>query len=292
MDEILKPLLESEVLSAEVKQQIAEAFQAKLVAEQTRIETEVSTRLTEEFVKAREELVDALDAMLEEQVTKEFNELHHDIEQFRDLEVELAEKLIEEKEQLAIRFGQDMDELVDKLDMFLEQRVDAEFEELRDEIAEVKRLNVGKKMLEAFGAEYKKLHREDTSKVERELAEAQDKLADAQKRIVSMEKSRLEESRQAKMDELLKPLSGTTREQMRLILASVKTEKLEESYSVYLGRILKEAGTQAAPVIVEDKQATRAARIITGNEAQQEQTEQVNESVSGLTRLRQLAGLV
>lgn len=303
MDEILKKLLESDLLSEETKATLTEQFKsavdAYLVEQRTQLETEVNARLTEEFVKAREELVESLNTKLDEMVKSEFDELKGDIEQYRDLEVEFAEKLVEEKEQLAVRFGEEMEELVNKLDMFLEQRVDAEFDELKEDITEVKKLELGRKIVEAFGVEYKKIFKEDTSKTERELAEALDKLADAQKRLTDIDRQRVTEARQNKLDELLAPLSGTTREQMKLILNNVSTEKLDEAYKVYLARVLKES-TVAAPSVPAAKPTAQVkaplveSKVVTGNEVEAEETQAITESTepsSALSRMRKLAGL-
>lgn len=300
MDEILAKLLESDLLSEETKASLTEQFkaatQAYLAEERAKLETEVNARLTEEFVKAREELVEQLNTKLDEMAKAEFDELKGDIEQFRDLEVELAEKLVEEKEQLAVRFGEEMNELVDKLDIFLEQRVDAEFEELKEDIAEVKKLELGRKIVEAFGVEYKKIFKDDTSKTEQELAEAKDKLADATRRLAEIEKQRVAEARQSKMDELLAPLTGTTREQMKLILNNVTTEKLDEAYKVYLSRVLKESAAPAsvaAPAAPATEKLTEG-KAVTGNEGEAEETQAVatpDPSTAALTRMRKLAGL-
>lgn len=302
MDEILKKLLESDLLSEETKATLTEQFKtavdAYLAEERVKLETEVNARLTEEFVKAREELVESLNSKLDEVVKSEFDELKGDIEQFRDLEVELAEKLVEEKEQLAVRFGEEMDELVNKLDVFLEQRVDAEFDELKDDINEVKKLEIGRKMLEAFGAEYKKLHKEDASKTERDLAEALDKLNDAQKRLADIDRQRVAEARQTKLDELLAPLTGTTREQMKLILTNVSTEKLDEAYKVYLARVLKESTVAAPSAPAKPAESVKAplveSKVVTGNEGDKDEVPAVTESTepsSALLRMKRLAGL-
>jgi hypothetical protein len=303
MDEILKKLFESDLLSEETKATLTEQFKtavdAYLVEQRAQLETEVNARLTEEFVKAREELVESLNTKLDEMVKGEFDELKGDIEQYRDLEVEFAEKLVEEKEQLAVRFGEEMEELVNKLDMFLEQRVDAEFDELKEDITEVKKLELGRKIVEAFGVEYKKIFKEDTSKTERELAEALDKLADAQKRLTDIDRQRVTEARQNKLDELLAPLTGSTREQMKLILNNVSTEKLDEAYKVYLARVLKESTVAApsAPVAKPAEQVKTSlteSKVVTGNEGEAEETQAVTESTepnSALSRMRKLAGL-
>lgn len=301
MEEILKKLLESDLLSEETKVTLKEQFNAAiaayLVEERAKLETEVNARLTEEFVKAREELVETLNKKLDEVVDREFEELHGDIEQYRDLEVEHAEKLVEEKEQLAVRFGEEMEELVNKLDIFLEQRVDAEFDELKEDITEVKKLELGRKILESFGAEYKKLFKEDTSKTERDLAEALDKLKDATQRLADIDRQRVAEARQNKLDELLAPLTGTTREQMKLILNNVSTEKLDEAYKVYLARVLKES-TVAAPTAPAAPTKPAAAplvesKVVTGNESETEETPAVAASTptDQFARFRKLAGL-
>jgi hypothetical protein len=301
MDEILKKLLESDLLSEETKATLAEQFKTAtdtfLAEERAKLETEVNARLTEEFVKAREELVESLNIKLDETIKGEFDELKGDIEQFRDLEVEFAEKLVEEKEQLAVRFGEEMEMLVDKLDLFLESRVDAEFEELKEDIAEVKKLELGRKIVEAFGVEYKKIFKEDTSKTERELTEAQDKLADATKRLADIERQRVAEARQSKLDELLTPLTGSTREQMKLILNNVSTEKLDEAYKVYLARVLKES-TVATPVTAKPEAVVQLteSKVVTGNEGETEQVQKVDAitdptAAAWLSRQRKLAGM-
>lgn len=294
MDEILQKLFGSDVLSEDSKAAITESFKtyatAYLIEERSKIEAEVNTRLTKEFVDAREELVESLNSKIDLMVNAEFDELKGDIEQYRDLEVELAEKLVEEKEALAVRFGTEMDELVEKLDLFLEQRVAAEFEELHEDIIEVKRLGVGRKIMEAFGEEFKSIRKDDTGKIERELAETLDKLADSRKLIADMEKSRINEAKQSKIDELLTPLSGSTREQMKLILNNVSIEKLDEAYKVYLGRILKESVVPSATKLTEAVSVQKIVKVFTGNE------EVLEEAIfpvpsSALSRMRQLAGL-
>ena len=303
MDEILKKLLESDLLSEETKAEIAAQFKTAvdsfLAEERSKLEVEIRTNLTEEFVKAREELAETVDAKVEEFLTKEFDELKEDINKFRDLEVEFAEKLVEEKEKLAQMLGEQLNQLVDKLDAFLEVRLDEEMSELKEDIEDVKKLEFGRKIFEAVEAEFKKFRKSDLTEAEQALAEAQDKLADAEKRLYEIESERLAEARNSKMEELLSALSGNAREQMKIILSNVATEKLEEAYKVYIGRVLKESvvdakkdEAQPAKVVTEAKkvEAAPAAKIVTGNEELTEQVEDVKPS-DQLIRMRKLAGL-
>jgi hypothetical protein len=300
MDSILKKLLESDLLSEETKAELNEQFKtavdAYLTEERSKLEVEIRSTLTEEFVKAREELAEKVDTKIEEYLTSEFDELKEDINKFRDLEVEYAEKLVEEKERLAQLLGEQLNQLVDKLDAFLEVRIDEEMAELHEDIEDVKKLEFGRKIFEAVETEFKKFRKEDQSSVEADLAEALDKLNDAESRLADIEHTRLAEARNSKLEELLTPLSGNAREQMKIILSNVATEKLEEAFKVYIGRVLKEAvepkKEEVKAPLVEDKkvEVKSTSTFVTGNE------EVIVEAVAAttdaqLSRIRKLAGL-
>lgn len=306
MDEILKKLLESDLLSEETKTQISKQFKTAvetyLSEERSKLEVEIHSQLTEEFVKAREELATRVDAKIDEVLGAEFEELKEDINKFRDLEVEYAEKLVEEKEQLAQTLGEQLNQLVDKIDAFLEVRIDEEIVELKEDIDQVKKLEFGRRIFEAVEAEYKSYRKEDLGDVERELAETSDKLADAQSRILSMENERLAEARSAKLEELLKPISGNAKEQMKIILSNVATEKLDEAFKVYIGRVIKESviddktptTTKTKPIVESnDKTPVSDVKVITGNDiiVEEEDNTEVALPKDQLVRIRKLAGL-
>ena len=298
MEEILKKLLESDLLSEETKAELNAQFKtavdAFLAEERTKLEVEVRSALTEEFVKAREELATTVDAKVEEFLNTEFDELKEDINKFRDVEVEYAEKLVEEKERLAQLLGEQMNQLVDKLDAFLEVRLDEEFSELKEDIEDVKKLEFGRKIFEAVETEFKKFRKEDLTSVEADLAEALDKLSDAQGRLADIEQQRLAEARNSKLEELLSPLSGNAREQMKIILSNVTTEKLEGAFKIYIGRVLKESVVDTkkdvVQPIVEDTNVTKiVAPMVTGNE--EVLVEEEVKPNDQLSRIRKLAGL-
>jgi len=300
MDEILKQLLASDLLSEDTKAQLSEQFttgvQAYLAEERSKLEVEIRSTLTEEFVKARDELVVTVDTKVEAFLTKEFEELKEDINKFRDLEVDYAEKLVEEKERLAQALGEQMNALVDKIDAFLEVRLDEEFSEIEEDIEDVKKLEFGRKIFEAVEAEFKKFRKEDLGTVEADLAEALDKLSDAETRLADIETSRLAEARNIKLEELLSPLSGNAREQMKIILSNVSTEKLEEAFKVYIGRILKETVdttvTKDPKAIIESKTVSaKPATLVTGNEESLTEDVQNDAQAAHLLRMRKLAGI-
>jgi hypothetical protein len=301
MDEILKKLLESDVLSEETKAELQEQFKSAvdtfLSEERAKLEQQITAQLTEEFVTAQEQLTEALDVKIDAFLAAEFDELKEDINKFRDLEVEYAEKLVEEKEILASQLNEELDQLVDKLDAFLEVRLDEEFAELKEDIAEVKKLEFGRRIFEAMESEFRKHRVSDTSKLESELAEVKEQLDDAKRRIGSMQRERVAEARNSKMEELLSPLSGTAKEQMKIILSNVATEKLDEAYKVYLTRVLKESTASVVKTekakkgqLSESKEQIAEATLVTGNEVSDD-ADDVETQPDQLSRIRRLAGL-
>jgi hypothetical protein len=298
MNEILEKLLESDVLSEETKVQLREQFQASVDAflseERAKLEKEITLQLTEEFVAAREGLTEAVNAKVDEVLKAELDELAEDIDKFRDLEVEYAEKLVEEKDILAAKVSEEIDQLVDKLDAYLDYTLKGELDELKEDIEHVKKLEFGRHIFEAMENEFKKHRASDLGTQERELAEAKDALEDASKLIDKMKKERLAEERATKMDELLSPLSGNAHAQMKIILSNIATEKLDEAYKVYLSRVLKEAvvtpaKTAAIPEVIVESAATQ--KVVTGNEADVVEVVAATPNDDQLTRIRRLAGL-
>jgi hypothetical protein len=292
MDEILKKLLESDLLSAEVKAELTEQFNGAvatmLAEERSKLEVEIRTQLTEEFVAAREELAETINVKLDEIIAAEVGELKDDIAQFRDLEVETAEKIVEEKERLAQVFAEQLDQLTDRIDTYLDQQLAEEIAELKEDIDLVKKLELGREIFEAYEATFKKFRKADLETVEQDLAETRDRLADAEKKLSDAEDARLSEARSSKMDELLKPLSGNTRETMKLMLSNVPTEKLDEGYKTYIARVMKESADpkDKAPITEGIKTST----VITGNEEVPEEVVPTK-ATDSLSRMRMLAGV-
>ena len=300
MENILKKLLESDLLSDETKAELNEQFKtavdAFLAEERSKLEVEIRSTLTDEFVKAREDLAETVNTKIDEFLDAEKLELNEDINKFRDVEVEYAEKLVEEKERLAQLLGEQMNQLVDKLDAFLEVRLDEEMSELHEDIEDVKKLEFGRKIFEAVETEFKKFRKDDQTSVESELAEALDKLNDAESRLADIEHTRLAEARNGKMEELLTPLSGNAREQMKIILSNVSTEKLEEAFKIYIGRILKEAveiPKEVKEQIVESKkeEVKTTSTFISGNDKEHLNEDVAKTNDAQLSRIRKLAGL-
>ena len=296
MDKILQTLFESNILNAETKQliesQFVESLDLLLKEERQKIEDEVRIEMTEQLRKDRELLTEALDLKLESIVEAEYAELREDIESFRDLEVEYAERLIEERAELRDEAKESVLELVEKLDMFLEMRMDEEFEELRDDLHEAKRNNLGKKVFEAFKQEFASIINEDEQQASDELEIMREQLEDMKAELQVARNNVLKEERKAKMASLLSNLedNSNAKAKMQELLKNIPTSKLDESYSRYLPHVIGES-IDSKTAITESKHTNKSklngGRVVTGNKDNQTNDVDVE---TALKRLRQLAG--
>lgn len=243
MNELLKRLLEAQILSEESKKELEEAVQKQLdeaiAAAKKDAEDTVRAELAEQWIAERDALIEAIDQKVTEFCQNEVVELKDSINAFRDLEAEYAKKDVENKAAMAEQVQKELATLVEKIDAFLEIRIAAEYEELRESLEESRKLEFGRKLYEAFADEYRK-HFIDEDSVEAELRETQEQLEALKTKYEAEvnDKSILE--RKIKMESVLKPLTGTKREVMETLLANVATKQLDEGYKTFIGRILKE----------------------------------------------------
>jgi hypothetical protein len=183
-------------------------------------------------------------------------------------------------------------ELVEKLDMFLEMRMDEEFEELRDDLHEAKRNNLGKKVFEAFKQEFASIINEDEQQASDELEIMREQLEDMKAELQVARNNVLKEERKAKMASLLSNLedNSNAKAKMQELLKNIPTSKLDESYSRYLPHVIGES-IDSKTAITESKQTNKPklneGRVVTGNKDNQTNDVDVE---TALKRLRQLAG--
>lgn len=306
MDELLEKLLASELLTEATKAEVGAEF--KTLIENTiitaRAEAEVAVRaeLTEQFVAEREALVEAVDTKVEEFLKAELAELHEDINNFRDLEVEHAEKLVDARKELAEGVKADMVQLIDNLDVFLEERLTAELDELKESIEVVKQNTLGQRVFEALASEVKALVADDGTQAA--LAEAKSELENIRKNLTESQEALTKAKRDMKMAEVLEPLQGRSREVMEAILKNTPTEKLEEAYQTFIPRVLHESSTKVEEVSEkEDVESVLAegttstgekTTVVTGDtpaEKEEVVTEAVKPESDALARLRKLSGM-
>lgn len=291
MDEILQKLLQSELLSEETKAEISQQWTTSVESFKTQVREEVSmevrSELAEQWQSEMTELTNKVDAFVAEALVREVAELKGDIERFRDLEAEAAEKIVEEKQRLAEEVAKELDALVDKIDAFFEMRLSAELEELKEDLELVRQNEFGRKIFEAFVSEFSTSY-VDEDAVQTKLTVAESKLQDVQRALAESEEKMAKVLREQKLEKVLAPLTGKKREQMAMILKNVDTSRLDESYSYFIGRILKEGEEAPAAALTEGKDTS--TRVVTGDPvvAPEQKAAPVNES---LAHLKRLAGL-
>lgn len=311
MDEVLKKLLEAEVLSADVKAELEAAFKKQLdeAVETAKASAAADTKaeLTEQWVAERDALVEAIDSKVGDFLDAELGELKDDIERFRDLEAEHAEKLVEAKAEMANELKADLKELVEKIDSFLEIRIAAEVEELREDLEVVKKNEFGRRIFEAFSEEFMRFA--DTDDKAATVAELEKRLSDTAAQLEESEKKRGKMAREKKLKEVLAPLSGRSKDVMEAILKNVDTEQLDEAYKTFIGRVIRESeatsSEKESPVLAEGaskKPAAKAAEkttkvvesavVKTGDTEVVTESEQPTKTASPeLARLRRIAGI-
>ena len=259
MEELLQKLLEAEVLSAETKTELETAFSTKLEeaveVAKTEASADVRTELTEQWVQERDALIEAIDSKVGDFLREELGELKDDIDRFRDLEADYAEKLVEAKASMGNELKGDLTELVEKIDAFLEIRLAAEMEELKEDVSEARKNDFGRRVFEAFVSEYSKNYADDDS-MEGTLRETESRLVDTSKALEESERKLSQMSRKLKLEEVLSPLSGRPHDVMEAILRNVATDQLDEGYKTFIGRVLREATEETSEkedkVLAED----------------------------------------
>lgn len=243
MDELLQKLLEAEVLSEDTKKELEGAFQTKLdeaiTAAKDDAAADVRAELTEQWVTSRDQLVEAVDTKVTDFLNAEMDELRSDIDRFRDLEAEYAEKIVEAKSEMSDELKDDLMELVEKVDAFLEIRLSAEVNELREDLDAQRKNDFGRRVFEAFTDEFSS-NFADSDSAEASLRETSERLKDTEDALAESEAKCAEVERTIAMEAVLSPLTGRQREVMEAILRTLDTEQLEEGYKTFIGRVIRE----------------------------------------------------
>lgn len=303
MEELLKKLFEAQVLSQETKTELEAAFKSQLdeaiAAAKQEAEADVRVQLNEQWIKERETLIEAIDAKVDECLKAELDELREDIERYRDLEAEYAEKLVESKAAMSGELKDDLKELVEKLDAFLELRLKAEMEELHEDLTEVRKNDFGRRVFEAFVEEFEGGYADEESATTT-LRETEKRLAEAMGALEAAETKTAELERKDKMDRVLKPLSGRQREVMEAILRNVDTKQLQEGYKTFIGRVIREADETTSEkedtVLAEGDSTTTSVKEDSATTRKTGDTEEIimegTKPPADHTTLRRLAGII
>jgi hypothetical protein len=299
MDEILQKLLSSELLSEDAKAEISTQWEASVEQYKTTVREEVTmevrAEIAEQWANERDALIESIDTYVTTKLEEEIEELKLDVERFRDLEAEYAERIVEEKRAMAEQLSQELDQLVDKIDAFFELRLQEEFLELREDLEVVKQNEFGRKIFEAFATEFNMSYVDEDS-TQSQLKAVSEKLEDAENTIAALEEENAKVVRESKMEKILAPLSGRKREQMKFVLSGVDTDKLEEAFNNFIGRVLKEDNHSDSSEAEEQRAQQRMLResarsvVVTGDESTETHSVQESEG-DKYAHLKKLAGM-
>ena len=282
MNELLNKLLAADILTEDTKLELESSIRLQLDEAVNHAKAdataEVTAQLNEQWIRERDVLIETLDTKITAALNEELNELREDVDRFRDLEAEYATKLVEAKSNMSHILKNDLSQLIERLDTFLEIRLTAELSELKEDLDVVKKNEFGKTVFEAFITEFKQHYAGDNS-IEFKLNETEQRLDDALYALENAEKKTAKLNRKIKLEKVLTPLSGRSKEVMEAILKNVDTSHIEEAYDTYIGRVLKEtqSSEKENEVLAEGKKmATKKVAGVTRSGNDEERI--VNES--------------
>jgi hypothetical protein len=241
--------------------------------------------MAEHFTKLEEFVVEAL--------AKEIADFYEDKKDLAETKVKLVK---EAKEQFTLLKGRFIKQTAGLVEEVVSKGLHKEINQLKEDIDSARQNDFGRKIFEAFTAEFQHSllnEKSETSKLLKVIADKDQALAEA--KAVITEKQALVESTQQQvarakavaerkevMNELLGPLSKDQKEIMSELLESVQTVKLRTSYDKYLPAVLSGSTPEKKKALVEAKE-------ITGNK--ENYSISSANSQADVINIRRLAGL-
>ena len=245
--------------------------------------------------KMHSEGVAKLENFVVHALAKEIQEFAADKREVVETKVRLVREARAKLETLKTRF---IKESAAKMSQSVSRHLKAELNQLQEDIKVARENNFGRRIFEAYAAEFGATHLNEKAEVrklynlladkDRKLAEAIELtekakvLVETKDREVRMVKESNE--RQAVMSELLAPLNKEKAEVMRNLLESVQTQRLKSAYEKYLPAVMEDRSVKAKPVIVEQVSVATGDKTVPNQQSQQEDR-------SNVIDLKRLAGL-
>jgi len=242
--------------------------------------------MAENYAKLEEFVVDAL--------SNEIAEFYEDKKGLAETKVRLVREAKSHFEKVKKNFIERSATAVSEM---VGKQLKSEISSLKEDIDSARRNDFGRKIFEAFAAEYGTSYlneKSETAKLmkvldakDKQLSEAKAFAAKAKQiaESVNVEKQRLIESaeRTKIMNELVSPLSKDQREIMTDLLESVQTARLRASFDKYLPAVI-DGNTPA-----KKKAVLSEAKEVTGNREQTNVSSKADDGV--VVDIRRLAGL-
>jgi len=260
-------------------------FVTRQLASEVKELHEDQVQMADKFGKLEQFVVEAL--------AQEITEFTQDKRDLAETKVRLVREGREEIKKVKQEFVQRAAKMVESV---VSEGLRSEMTSLKEDIEAARRQDFGRKLFEAFAAEYQTSYLNEKSETAKLLKvidlkdlamkEAAEAVVKAEQILESKESEirTLKESQERKaiMDELLNPLNKEQREIMGELMESVKTERLNESFEKYLPSVLNGKAPQKKQALVEAKE-------VTGNKISN--TKYSSETDSNIVDIRKLAGL-
>ena len=293
---------EIEAVQAE-KQALAEdrvRFQSKMKESATKFNDFMVTKLAEEIGELRKDRqqhsqgLEKLEQFVVRALAGEIMEFAQDRRDVVETRVRLVREARGQLEALKSRF---VKESAAKMSHSVAKHLRAELSQLQEDIKIARENNFGRRIFEAYAAEFGATHLNENAAVRelnrmvadknRQLAEATQTLEKAKVLVESKEREirMIKESnvRESTMEELLAPLNEEKREVMKNLLESVQTARLKGAFEKYLPAVLAEGKTVKARSVIAESHVA-----VTGDKSVKVIEE---EDRSNVIDIKRLAGL-
>ena len=298
----------TEGLTAEIsavaaeKQALAEdrvKFQSKMKESATKFNDFMVTKLAEEIGELRKDRqqhsqgLEKLEKFVVQALAGEIMEFAQDRRDVVETRVRLVREARGQLEALKSRF---VKESAQKMSHSVARHLKAELSQLHEDIKIARENNFGRRIFEAYAAEFGATHLNENAAVRelnrmvadknRQLAEATQTLEKAKVLVESKEREirMIKESnvRESTMEELLAPLNEEKREVMKNLLESVQTARLKGAFEKYLPAVLAEGRPAKARTVIAESHVA-----VTGDKS----VKVIEEDRSNVIDIKRLAGL-
>ena len=301
----------TEGLQAELQQVAAEKqalaedrfrFQGRMKESATKFNNFMVTKLAEEIGELRKdrkmhaEGLEKLENFMVHALAREIQEFAQDKRDVVETKVRLVREARSKLETLKARF---VKESADKMSRAVSRHLKAELTQLQEDIQIARENNFGRRIFEAYAAEFGATHLNENAEVrklssllqhkDKQLAEAI-RLTERAKVVVESKEREIRmiresNERESTLEMLLAPLNRDKAEVMRNLLESVQTSRLKNAFEKYLPAVLEDRSVKASKVITE------SVTEVTGDKSVPSSQQEDREAKSNVIDLKRLAGL-
>ena len=273
LDRMVTEGLQAEIQAvAAEKQALAEdrvKFQGKMKESATKFNDFMVTKLAEEIGELRKdrkthnEGLQKLEKFVVRALAEEIMEFAQDKREVVETKVRLVRDARDQLENLKARF---VSESAAKMSQAVSKHLKAELNQLQEDIKIARENNFGRRIFEAYAAEFGATHLNENAEVRKlrqEIEAKAEQLAEAtriaeEKAVIVESKEReirmIKENnqRQNTLEELLAPLNEEKREVMANLLESVQTARLKNAFEKYLPAVLAEGKSAKAKSVISE----------------------------------------